>query len=320
MDKLSTKVKTLYKSKRLNVFVLFFILAFVILVLSKLTQEYTSTAKFKVELFNVPDETVVLNDTLNALNLTLTTTGFQWLRYGLNEPEVAIDFNTEVRKKDSVYVWSYIQGFAGIVKQFSKDVKIEGLTPDTLSFKFDVNAVKYIPIESDVFVNYTHGYNSLEGVKIAPDSIKVIGPETLLSQLKSIKTSALVLNNVNKTFNDRLALTLDSIHPEITVKTKKVNVNAVVEKFTEGTLSIPVTVINVPKNRTINYFPKSINVSYYTSLNTFKFVAVNDFKIVCDYSKLNTFSEYLNAELVKAPKGVKTTRLHQKKIEFIITE
>jgi len=320
MNKISDKIKSIYKSKKLNVFLLFFILAFGILILSKLTQEYTNTAKFKVRLKNIPDETVVLDDSLNALNLTITTTGFKWLNYSLNDPEVSVDFKNEVRKKDSVYIWSYAKGYAGILEQFPKEVKIKNITPDTLAFTFDVNAVKYIPVESSVLINYSPGYNTLQDVTITPDSIKIIGPESILSKLNSVKTKALVLNEVNKPFSKTLALTLDSINPEIKINTKKVELSAAVEKFTEGTLSVPVTVINVPGRIKLNYFPKSINVSYYTSLSNFNLVTVDDFKIECDYSKLNRDSEYLTPELVKKPIKVKSTRLHQQKIEFIIKE
>jgi len=320
MTKFSDKIKSLFKSRKLNVFILFFILAFGILILSKLTEEYTSTAKFKVNLKNIPDETVVLNDSLNALNLTLTASGFKWLNYSFNEPEVTIDFNSEVRKMDSVYVWSYANGFAGILEQFSKDIKIESITPDTLSFKFDVNAIKYVPVKSNLRINFTHGYNALEQVKITPDSVKVIGPETLLNKLKSIKTEALVLDEVNKPFNKNLVLLLDSINPEINVKTKTVEISVAVEKFTEGTLNIPVSLVNVPRNMKLNYFPKSINVSYYTSLSHFNSISIEDFIIECDYSKLNRDNDYLTAKLVKKPDNVKSTRLHQQKIEFIIVE
>lgn len=320
MNKFSAKIKSLYISKKLNVFVLFFILSFGILILSKLTEEYTNTTKFKVNLINIPDETVVLNDTLNALNLTLTTTGFKWLKYGFNDPELVLDFNKDVRKRDSVYLWSYSQGFASIVKQFPKAIKIKSITPDTLTFVFDVNTVKYIPVLHNVNVNFANGYDVLEAIKIIPDTVKVIGPETMLSKLNAINTEALVLTEVNKPINKYLALTLDSINPEITVKTRKVMVSANVEKFTEGTLSIPVAVTNIPKGTTLNYFPKSINVSYYTSLNNFNLVVESDFKIECDYSKLNESSDYLNAVLVKRSHYVKSTRLHQQKIEFIIIE
>lgn len=320
MSKFPAKLKSLFKSRKINAFALFFLLAFGILILSKLTEEYTNTAKFKVNLLNVPDETVILNDSLNHLNLTLTTTGFKWLKYAFREPKLTIDFENEIKKIDTAYVWSNAQGYAGILEQFKKDVKIVSITPDTLLFDFDINAVKYIPVKSNLDINYSLGYDTLKGLKITPDSVKIIGPSTVLSKLKYIETSALQLESVNKSFKETVDLRLDSINSKINIKTKTVSVSAIVEKFTEGTLNIPIQVINVPKTITLNYFPKTINVSFYTSLSAFKTITPNSFKIICDYKTLNKNSKYLEPKLIKRPSNVKTTRLHQQKIEFIIIE
>ncbi|WAC02072.1 hypothetical protein N7U66_20170 [Lacinutrix neustonica] len=54
MNKLSLQIKSLFKSRKINVFALFFILAFGILILSKLTEVSTNTAKFKIDLQNIP--------------------------------------------------------------------------------------------------------------------------------------------------------------------------------------------------------------------------------------------------------------------------
>lgn len=320
MSKLSIKIKSLFKSRKINVFALFFILAFGILILSKLTEVSTNTAKFKVDLQNIPDESILLNDSLNSLNLTLTTTGFKWLKYAFKQPKVAIDFNKDVRKIDTGYIWTKTQGFAGVLEQFKKESKIVSITPDTLFFMFDINAVKYIPVKSNVNINFSFGYDTLEGLKITPDSIKIIGPSTALYYLEAIETKELQLEDVNKPFNVTVGLQTDSINSKIKIKTKEVSVSAVVEKFSEGTLNIPVEVINVPKNTTLNYFPKSVNVSFYTSLSAFNTIAADDFKVVCDYKAINEDSKYLEPELVKRPDNVKTTRLHQQKIEFIIVE
>ncbi|WAC02073.1 CdaR family protein [Lacinutrix neustonica] len=233
---------------------------------------------------------------------------------------MTIDFNTDVRKIDSVYIWSKTHGFAGVLNQFKKESKIVSITPDTLFFKFDVNAVKYVPVKSNINIHYSLGYDTLEGMKITPDSIKIIGPATLLSHIDAIETKVLKLDDVNKPFSETIDLRTDSINPKIIIKTKTVSIGALVEKFTEGTLNIPIEVIHVPRNKTLNYFPKSMNVSFYTSLNAFNTISVDDFKVVCDYKAINKDSKYLEPELVKIPGNVKTTRLHQQKIEFIIIE
>jgi hypothetical protein len=101
---------------------------------------------------------------------------------------------------------------------------------------------------------------------------------------------------------------------------KKILVKGKVDKFTEGTIQVPIDIINVPKDFKINYFPKVVGVSYYTSLSTFNEVNINEFIVECDYKNLVEGSTHLEPKLMKSPKNVKNVRLNQKRIEFIISE
>jgi len=320
MSVITSKIKKFIRSKKLNVFLIFFILAFFTLILAKLSTSYTNTVKFNVKLKNIPDEMVVLNNLSNTLNFTMTADGFEWMRYYLQTPAVEIDFKNEVKKLDSLYVWSLSRGFAGINRQFKKDIIVKTINPDTLFFKVDINAIKMIPVKLSLEINYSPGYNVLNTIVTEPDSVKVIGPESLLSKLDIIETETLIQSNVNKPFNSRLKLKLNALDSQIIVKTKTVNVNVNVEKFTEGTLSIPITIINIPKNVKVNYFPKNINLTYYTSLESYNTINTDEFEVICDFKEHNTKSSYLTPKLIKSPNAIKTSRLHEQKIEYIISE
>ena len=93
-----------------------------------------------------------------------------------------------------------------------------------------------------------------------------------------------------------------------------------VKKFTEGTKEIPVEIINVPKNISLKYFPKSIYISYYTSLENFNAIKKNDFRLICNYKDLKENSTFLTPVLTKTSEKAKSVRLHHEKVEFIITE
>lgn len=320
MSIVTSRIKTFVRSRKLNVFLIFFILAFFILMLDRLSASYTNTVKFNIALKNIPDQMIVLNDSSNTLNFTMTTDGFEWVKYYLKTPSVEIDFKNEVKKGDSLYIWSLSRGFAGVNSQFNKHVIVKTINPDTLLFKVDINAVKMIPIKPNFNINYSLGYNVLNTIITAPDSVKVIGPESLLSKLGILETEMLIKKNANKAFTKRLKLKLDSVDSQIYVKTKSVHVNINVEKFTEGTLSVPIEIINVPKNVKVNYFPKTINLSYYTSLENYNAIGIDDFEVICDFKEHDNKSSYLTPKLLKSPKTVKTSRLHEQKIEYIISE
>ncbi|WP_452600078.1 YbbR-like domain-containing protein [Pontimicrobium sp. MEBiC01747] len=320
MTALQSKIVKVIKSKRINVFFLFFLLAFIILVLTKLSREYTNTITFNVKPENVPEEVIVLNDSTHQLKVTLTTYGFKWLNYYLKTPRLEIDFNEDVNKTEDYFIWSQAKGFSGINEQFDKNTIIKSINPDTLRFKYDTNAIKYIPVKINTEITYSPGYDILEPIKTTPDSIKVIGPKTMLSKLVSIETEPLILKNVKTPIQKTLNLKVNGIDKKVKLDYTSVQVSATVERFTEGTISVPVLITNVPKGIKLKHFPKNVNVSYYTSLEAFNTIDLMRFKVICNYKDLRGDSTYLTPLLIEQPEGVKSTRLHQKKIEFIITE
>jgi hypothetical protein len=319
MQTIKSKILGLFKSKKINVFLLFFLLAFSILVLTKLSKVYTATLTFDVNPTNVDDTFVLINQDNAKLNITLETYGFDWFRYAINRPLLDIDFNTDIVKKDSTLIWSMSRGFANINKQFSKEKKIISVYPDTLLFKYDSNSIKYVPIVLHANIKYAPGYNTLDVVKTKPDSIKLIGPSSILKKIKKIDTDNVDVLDVKANINKRLALQLDSIGNKVKTNLKQVQLEVKVSKFSEGVVSLPIEVINVPEGITLNYFPKQISLSYATSLENFKNISAQDFKVVCNY-KDAIDNSFLTPNLVKQPTSVKNIRLLQQKIEFIIKE
>ena len=57
----------------------------------------------------------------------MTADGFEWLRYYLKTPSVGIDFNNEVKKADSLYVWSLSRGFAELIISLIKTLLLKQL-------------------------------------------------------------------------------------------------------------------------------------------------------------------------------------------------
>ena len=92
----------------------------------------------------------------------------------------------------------------------------------------------------------------------------------------------------------------------------------IVKKFTEGSFLVPVSVTNLPENVNIKYFPKEIEVIFYTSLDYFKTISANNFRVECDFSQLTDDNSKLIPKIIKQPDSVRNLRLGTKSIEFII--
>ncbi len=320
IKKIKADIVASIKNRKINVFFLFLFFAFVILIFTKLSKEYTNTLTFEINKINVPQENVILNDSNAVLNITLKTHGFKWLNYYLSKPKVTIDFSKDVVKKNNTFIWSKDRAYLMESTQFGKQVELLNIAPDTLLFKFDVNLIKKIPVILNADIKFSQGFDVLKIYKTVPDSITVIGPDVLASQIESIETNELILNDVKSDISENIALKLPKNNKDLKFSNTSVNVIASVEKFTEGHLKVPVNLKNVPKSLKLKYFPKVVNVAYYTSLDSFKSISESDFYVECDYNKISAEQSFLIPELTKTPDLVKHAKISQQHIEFIIIE
>lgn len=318
IKKLKKELSTSIKNKRLNVFLLFLFSAFIILIFTKLSKEYTDTISFNINKENVPEDEVILKDSTQKLNVTLKTHGFNWLKYYFGAPSLSIDFSNEVYKKHNTYVYTKSVSYLNEKKPFQNSIKLLNINPDTLVFKYDTNLVRKVPVQIETDISFAPGYDVLNGYKAIPDSVVIIGPHEIVDNIDGIKAEKVTLKQVKTDIAQTTNLVLPSQASNLKFSIKKVDLVGDVEKFTEGVVTIPMQIANVPQDISIKYFPKEVNVSYYTSLDNFNNINENDFKVRCDFNKVIENQSVLIPELVKVPDNVKHIKLHQKHIEFII--
>lgn len=320
IPKLKKIISTSLKSKKINVFLLFLVLAFMILVLTKLSKNYTNTIPFVINKKNIPEEHKVLNDSNHILDLTIKTNGFRLLKYYFAVPSIDMNFSKNMVKNDSLYVWNRNEGFNSLNMQLDKHVELVDVYPDTLKFKYDNHSVKMVPIRLNSDVKFAPGFDLFEEFELDPDSVRVVGPNILLSAINFVVTDTLRLNDIKSDISEAITLQLPENNKDLIFSNSKVTLIGNVQKFTEGTLKIPLEIINVPNEISIKYFPKQVTVSYYTSLSQFNSITAKDFRVECDYSMISDDQTYLIPEIALKPSTVKNVKIMQQRIEFIITE
>ena len=294
-------------------------MAFLFLVLSKLSKTYTQTVTFKTNYVNVPENKVINTSGDQKLEVLISSLGFNLLPYYFHAKTLDIDFEKDVTSKNGHYLWISNVSKYTIEKQLGKSIKIISIKPDTLKFLFESLETKIVPIELDSKVTFASGYDMLFHLKTLPDSIRVIGSKSILNEVQSIKTEVFKRNDVNSEIMDSVTLIIPKTNSELKLSQNKVKVAGLVEKFTEGTIDVPVSIINLPDNVKINYFPKEVSVSYYVPLSNYKNIKDLDFKIVCDYNLISK-NTFFRPVLAKIPKEIKSAKMKQDKIEFIILQ
>ena len=254
LSKLKPILTRSIKNKKLNVFGLFFLLAFLILVLSKLSKSYTEIITVGINYTNLPEDKVLTSDDQPELNIMVTTYGFNLLGSYFYDKTIPVDFDNDVFIKGEDYVWIANRALPTIENQFGNNFKIVSIQPDTLSFPFGTLSVKKVPIQINSSVTYASGYDTLKGVIVVPDSVKVIGSSSEINTINYVETSELSLFNIKENINTSIRLKLPEEGHTLKLSQDEVVITAEVQKFTEGTLQIPVVINNLPTDTQINYF------------------------------------------------------------------
>lgn len=321
VSRLKLKLFKSIKSKKLNVFGFFLLLSFLFLVIAKLSKTYIETIPFYVSYKNVPDQHSIVPARDSVVQVRVKAYGFKLLSHNFYKHKLAVDFDKDktVKKYGKKYYWDPKQGLNKINSQLGSNIEVISIQPDSLIFPYEIMTVKTVPVILDSEITYALGYDNRDSLILEPDSVKVIGPKNVVEKITRIKTQQIKLKEVNNSIEEEVGLVIEKSMENIKLNRNTVKVLGTVEKFTEGTFDVPVTIINLPANVKINYFPKTILVSYYVSLENYKKVKVLDFRIICDYAQVKSLdNSFFTPELVAHPKEVKSAKLKQQKVEFII--
>ena len=306
------------QNKRVNVLLFFFFIAFLFSILTKLSNSYTKTFEFQLQLQNIPEEKVVLTDSTHKLAVTLTATGFGLLPYYFSDHQLEIDL-LNVESHRGRYLWIKEKQLPYIIDQFDSKMEVNVINPDTVIFNYDNHSVKRVPVVLNQDIQFQEGFDVLKSYQLRPDSVRVIGPEAFVKEITAVETHKVKLENVNTNIRLSVGLSSDILPSEVKLSQDEVSIYAEVEKFTEGSRQVPISIVNVPKKMRLKYYPKTVEVVFYTSLKHYNSITSEDFVVECRYDPYKE-EAYLVPKIVKQPNNVKNLRLNTKRIEFIVTQ
>ena len=293
-------------------------LSFLISLLVKLSNNSTQTLSFELSPTELKSNEVIISEVPKSINVTISGRGFELLKYYIEKPVIEVDFS-QLRKNNTQYVWSESEQLDKIINYFDSKIVVKSINPDTVVFPFDSQFIKKVPVVVIVNPTFAVGFDLIDDFRSSPDSITVIGPESILKTINSVQTKKIELNEINSSVIIPVELNISPSLSQLNLSHQSVSVVANVGKFTEGVVNVPVTIVNVPEDLIINFFPKEISVVFYSSLEAYASIDGTDFTVECDFNLLTADNNYLNPVLVKQPFDVKTAQLKITQLEFIIT-
>tara|TARA_B100000959_G_scaffold120094_1_gene126189 strand:+ start:4360 stop:5223 length:864 start_codon:yes stop_codon:yes gene_type:complete len=286
--------------------------------LSKITSNYTKTIVFAVKPVDIPSDQVVLDQSIDSIRLELNGYGYNLAKYYIDQPIVEISLN-DLDKVKSKYQWTKQRNFSDLQEKFNESVSLISTSVNQIDFIIEQYESKNVPVELQLELNYKSGFDSFQEYKLSKDSITVTGPNSLIDTINVIETQKLVLNQIDSDINSAIWLK-PSENQNVIYSEESIGFQLKVEKFTEESIKVPITIVNIDDNMKINYYPKVVSVLYRVSIKDYKAVNPMDFRVECDLNTINKDNSVLISSITKKPSNVKKSRIENNQIQYVIIE
>ncbi len=300
-------------------FFVFLALSLLIWLLITLSKEYVAQVSLNVSYEELPQSQLLQTTPKEEIQIVAKGSGFKLLSTRFFNHSVQLKTNNLSKKGKGKYFFLASNQKIHIQKQLVSGLLLEAFLKDTIYLEIGNLVSKKVPVSSNLKIDYHIGFDALKPIEIKPDTILVTGPENQIKAIQSLSFKPLFLENISANFSETVSLLIPEKLKNVKYNNSEVVVTGFVEKYTEGSFSIPFTVKNIPKNVNITTFPKEVKVVFKVDLPRFSQVKQGSFTVVCDYrvSEINGFS-YLIPKIISKPNFVKNVKVIPNKVEYLI--
>jgi YbbR domain-containing protein len=313
----------IHLNRRMVTFLICLLISVFFWSLMTLAKEYSITVQFPVDYVNLPTDKVVSNTLPEVVDIEIKAKGFNLLAYKFRQRHetIAIDINDAkpLNNKNVYYLLSNARTDK-ITSQFSNDIHVLRINPDTIFINFNKKVSKLVPVKYNLSLIFNKQYNLTDSVFIQPQYITVAAEAEVINKINFVETQPVTLKNISNSINIKLPIIKapEFKHVEFSDMNVKATIN--VTKYTERNLDLPVEIENLPTGYTFKAFPDKVSVKFNVAFKNYEKITPADFRAIVDYKKMDQESNKLKVQLVKLPEGIRNVKLITEKVEYIISK
>ncbi|NND14708.1 MAG: YbbR-like domain-containing protein [Eudoraea sp.] len=310
------KIRQGLNQRKVQIFLLFLVVAFLLRSVSKLSEEYTKQSTFWISYSSQPDSIRILPSTRDQVPVRLKGSGFTFLAYSLNPKAIKLDLSDVNFRNNTYYVPS--SAFEGQIRdQLSGSMQLLDVGIDTLFIECIAVIEKEVPVEVRGSYSATQNHLIDGPVKILPKTVTLVGPRTEIDTIKKVRTLAVEHLDLTEDFNFKEELIVPENLLHTTISPSQVEITGTVYKFSEKLIDVPVTVLNVPAGMEIKTFPEQVQVLCRAKLDRLKTLTASDFTVSADYNTVQK-EQLLQVSIQEQPKDIPSAQLLDTHLEFIL--
>lgn len=298
-------------------FFLFLATSFWLMQVYRQSFEVTATIPVKYKL--TANDIVLREDLPTHMTLRLRDDGAALFRYYFTRRNDSLEIDIDKILQESTT--KVLQGPAleqTIRRNMLNSTTLLNYSPVKISFQYDSLKSKKVPVIFDGQVNLAAGYLLNDDIKITPDSVMIYASENDINKIHYAYTETDTVNDFKS--NKPLVFKLIKSRNQ-RVNPSEVLVEVPIEEFTQKSIQIPISCLNVDENIEVKFFPSTVKISFFVGLSKYRQITQNDFEIQYDYHELKKMKQSIvPVRLTLVPSYIQNLRIEPADVEFIFEQ
>lgn len=292
----------------------------------KMSQDYQTVIPVRINFTNLPlnKSLTSYTDTVVTVELSERGTDLIRIKYFEKEKEANVSIKNLRFFREADHYKGYLHT-SNIINQVEFALgltgKILAIYPDTLVILMEERISRKVPVTAEWDIGLEQQFMLYGDISYKPDSVVVTGPDRIIRELTHAPLGLIKLTGLNSTVELEREIRHDSTTRWVDFQPKEILVEVPVEKYTEATIHLPVTIARDSTNLNFKTFPDEVEVTYVVALRDFNSVTPEMFRVVADFSQIDiAHDNKIRVRMALQPEMVTVTAIVPEKVEFIILQ
>ncbi len=217
-------------------------------------------------------------------------------------------------KQSEKYVISSAELLRVVRKQMYASTTVTSVKPERLEVDYCLGMAKKVSVRlnGDIVPASDH---YLSHVQITPEKVTVYSSKEKLDSITHVVTERLRVHN----FDDSVSryVNLKSIKGA-RITPQRVRVDLYPDVLTEGSVEVPITIVNMPEGVNVRTFPSRVRVKFSVGASQYKNVNAGQFCVELDYKDIRPNGDKCPLHLTVQPKGLANASLEFGEVDYLI--
>lgn len=303
-------------AKEFLMFLFFLLAAFVFWYLTTMNQEYEMSYSVKTELKHLPDDVILTEPMPKVVKVVLKDRGDKLVEYkarGKMET-LDIDYRQHARTGRTAIYGAELEKL--LRSKLASSTEIVSVTPDTLLYyAAEAHGVK-LPVRWQGRIEADRQY-VIEQVRLVPDSVVVYAAKQLTDTMTAVYMP--IVEHVGLTDSLKLLLAPGREMWGVRYEPDAVEMNVAVSPYVVKRVQVPVEGYMFPYGQELKTFPSKVEVAFRVSLDNFREVTEEDFKILVRHSQIrDNNSGKVAISLDEMPDNVTDIVIEPTEVDYLI--